>query len=64
MSSFVSGFHPGHPVTCHHRHIISLLWPVTVSQSPLAFDDPDRFDEYWSGLLYNVPWFGSPVFFL
>ena len=50
-------------------HFVSLVWAVTISQTPHSFDDFDSFEEYWSNnvacpsrwvfLVIGLPWWLS-----
>lgn len=36
----------------------SHLWSMTASQTCFGFDDLDRSEEYWVGILYHIPRLG------
>lgn len=48
----------------HYILLWHLLSAVTVSQASLVFDDLNNFEEYWSGMLQNVPQMGIFYCFL
>lgn len=54
MSSFYLEIHFWVILCIYLSSLLGLLWPVTVCQPFLSFNELDRLEEYWADILYNA----------